>query len=221
MVTATILAGIMIAGCSGSDDSAGTETVGATEAIADTTVAATAEPTTTLRPRPERTTTTLRPRRERPATTTTLPSSVIPPGMYIVNDTILPGTYRAAAYWARLDASQEIIDNGLFMDCPSILIVDPTDSYIELGGGALPLAESIPMDPIAEGCTDGVFLVGLDILPGRYSVTAAGGDDAYWARLDGTLEIIDNDLGPGQRIVIVDPGDFALEIGGGTLAPLP
>ena len=37
---------------------------------------------------------------------------------------------------------------------------------------------------------------------------------SYWARLDGRLDIIDNDLSDGATIVIIEQSDFALEFTG-------
>jgi hypothetical protein len=34
---------------------------------------------------------------------------------------------------------------------------------------------------------------------------------SYWARIDRTLDIIDNDLSDGATIVIIEQSDFALE----------
>jgi hypothetical protein len=189
-----------------------TDTAPAIEETATTDAPATTEtPDTT-----EAATTTT----ESTTTTTTIPDPTISGGVYVVGTDIQPGVFRVGGYWARLDAAQEIIDNGLTDNCPNIMVVQPTDAYVEISGGALRIEDSFPIDPIAEGCTDGVFLVNLDVQPGRYSVTGGTGGSSYWARLDGTLDIIDNDLGEGTRIVIVDATDFALEING-TLTPMP
>lgn len=60
---------------------------------------------------------------------------------------------------------------------------------------------------------DGLFVVGIDIEPGRYR--SDGGPSCYWARLtaDGT-DIIDNYLGEGQTIVTVQATDGLLEVSG-------
>ena len=57
-------------------------------------------------------------------------------GIYRVGADIEPGTYRSpgpsnsACYWARLDAQDEILDNGLSHG-PSIVNVQPTDAAVE------------------------------------------------------------------------------------------
>lgn len=60
---------------------------------------------------------------------------------------------------------------------------------------------------------DGVYVVGVDIEPGRYR--SDGGSSCYWARLtaDGT-DIIDNYLGDGQAVVTVQATDGLLEVSG-------
>ncbi|HEV7757952.1 MAG TPA: hypothetical protein VGO78_03145, partial [Acidimicrobiales bacterium] len=93
------------------------------------------------------------------------------------------------------------------------------DAYVEINGGALALADVPKIDPIAEGYTDGTYLVGTDIAPGRYNVTSAG-TSAYAARLSADGEIIDNDLSEGNVIVIVQEGDWALSYTG-AIAPMP
>jgi hypothetical protein len=184
-----IVLALVVAACSSSDTAA------------ETTVApiSTAPATTT-----EATTTT---------TTTALP--VIGPGTYIVPDEVAADTYRLAGYAARLDDELEIIDNYLIGDNGfGIVIVLPTDSYLEVDGGVVTVeAFGHPLDPIAEEFTSGVYLVGFDIAPGRYRVQPEDGT-SYWARLDGTLDIIDNDLSDGATIVIVKQSDFALEFTG-------
>ena len=149
------------------------------------------------------------------ATTTTTALPVIGPGTYIVPDEVAADTYRLAGYAARLDDELEIIDNYLIGDNGfGIVIVQPTDSYLEVDGGVVTVeAFGHPLDPIAEEFTSGVYLVGFDIAPGRYRVQPEDGT-SYWARLDGTLDIIDNDLSDGATIVIVKQSDFALEFTG-------
>src|SRR5690606_18174563 len=106
-----------------------------------------------------------------PTTTTTTP--IIESGTYVVPDDFAPGVYRVEGYWARLDEGQEIIDNDIVDDGLSLMNVAPTDAYIEINGAAIALADAPSVDPIAEGFTDGTYIVGTDIAPGRYNVTAA------------------------------------------------
>jgi hypothetical protein len=154
------------------------------------------------------------------ASTTTLPT--ISEGVYIVGQEIAVGIYRFSSYMARLDENLEIIDNGLVDGDRGLglMIVVEGDSYAEVSGEAILYDDLGPLDPVALGFTDGTYLVGYDVEPGRYRITPVDGVSAYWARLDDTMDIIDNDLGDGQLIVIVNESDWALEISG-TIEPLP
>jgi hypothetical protein len=167
----------------------------------------------------DETTTTVAPTTTAAPTTTTTTLAVVESGTYVVPDQFAPGTYRVEGYWARLDANQEIIDNDIVDSGLTLMTVAPTDAYVEINGGAVALAGLPQVDPIAEGWTDGTYLVGTDIAAGRYNVTPAG-SSAYYARLDADLEIIDNNISEGNVIAIVDPGDWALSYTG-TIAPMP
>jgi hypothetical protein len=154
----------------------------------DTSAAAssTEAPTTTTTEAPTTTTD--------PPTTTTTEPSVVESGTYVVPDQFAPGTYRVEGHWARLDAAQEIIDNDLVDSGLTLTNVAPTDAYVEINGAAIALVDLPQVDRIAAGWTDGTYLVGTDIAPGRYNVTSAG-FSAYFARLDANLEIINNNRG--------------------------
>lgn len=156
-----------------------------------------------------------------PTTTTTQPPApaMVESGTYVVPDQFAPGVYRVEGYWARLDANQEIIDNDIVDSGLTLMNVAPTDAYVEISGAAIALVDLPVVDPIAEGWTDGSYLVGTDIPAGRYNVTGAG-RSAYFARLDANLEIIDNNLSEGNVIAVVDPSDWAFSYTG-TLASMP
>jgi hypothetical protein len=162
---------------------------------------------------------------EAPTTTTTAPTATttVPPvvesGTYVVPDQFAPGTYRVEGHWARLDANQEIIDNDIVDGGLTLMNVALTDAYVEISGAALTLVDLPQVDPIAEDWTDGTYLAGTDIAPGRYNVTAAG-SSAYFARLDADLGIIDNNISHGNVIAVVQPGDRALSYTG-AIQPLP
>ena len=177
----------------------------------DTTAETTVAPTTTAPVTTTEATTTI----ATSPTTTTTALPVIGPGTYIVPDEVAADTYRLAGYAARLDDELEIIDDYWIGDNGfGIVIVQPTDSYLEVEGGVVTVeAFGHPLDPIAEEFTSGVYLVGFDIAPGRYRVQPEDGT-SYWARLDGKLDIIDNDLSDGATIVIIKQSDFALEFTG-------
>jgi hypothetical protein len=209
--TAALLV-IGVIGSAGADEAeqttaAGETTERSTEGESETTER---ETTTTER----ETTTTRAPT----TTTTTLP--IVKSGVYAVPAEFAPGTYRVSGYWARLDAAQEIIDNDIARDGLMLLDVQPTDAFVEINGEAIALADMPVVDPIAMGFTDGTYVVGVDIAPGQYRVTPGPSGNAYWARLDGGHEIIDNNFSEGQLIVVVQEGDYALSYSG-TLEVMP
>ena len=146
-------------------------------------------------------------------TTTTLP--VISAGTYIVGTEIEPGIYRVVGYWARLDETLDIIDNENSGDNGiAVLVVQPSDTYIEVSNEAAKLEDFPVVDPIALGYTEGTYLVGIDIQPGRYRITAIGDRSAYSARLDNTLDTIANDRNDGSVLLIIQPTDFAVKYSG-------
>lgn len=139
-------------------------------------------------------------------------------GVYVVGTEIKPGIYRVGKYWAREDKDQALLANDISGGCPTLVIVRPTDAYLKISGGAWD-ATTTSVDPLS--CRGGTFLVGKDkdIAPGRYRITPDG-NMAYWARLDSRLEIIANDVGSGQRIVVVRDKDFAVKFSGGKIEAL-
>lgn len=178
----------------------------------------TTAPTTTTSTSTTTTSTTTTTTTLPPTTTTTLP--IIGEGVYIVPDEVGLGTYRFVGYMARLDENLEIIDNALVDEGFGLMVVLEGDAYAEISGEAILYDAFGPVDPVEQGFSDGTYLVSYDIAPGRYRITPPSGRSGYWARLDQTLEIIDNDLGDGQLIVIVNESDFALTFTG-TIEPLP
>ena len=107
----------------------------------------------------------------------------------------------------------EIIDNYLVADPQTgIVIVQPTDSFISVEAWMI-LVEDYggPIDPIAKGLWNGVYLVGYDIEPGRYEIFPRDGGVPYWARLDDEMEIIASETGDGTLEVTVEASDFAFE----------
>jgi hypothetical protein len=208
----------LLAACGGDDaPAAAPATTAAPAATAEpATTAATDAPTSTAKPgtttaKPS-TTAAPAPTTTVPPTTTTAKSQVIKAGTYVVGTEIQPGTYRVAKYWARLDANQEIIDNDLTDEGFTLVHVQPTDAFVKFSGPALAMTDSDPVDPIAKGDEGGSYLVGYDVQPGQSQVSSD--ENAYFARLDESGDIIDNDLGEGSVIVTVQPTDWALEYRG-------
>jgi hypothetical protein len=66
------------------------------------------------------------------------------------------------------------------------------------------------------GITEGTYMVGKDIKPGRYR--SNGSDTCYWARLKGvsgeTDDIIANSISPGPQVVVIKRSDVAFMTSG-------
>ena len=139
-------------------------------------------------------------------------SDVFGSGTYIVGTDIQPGTYRVFGYWARLDDGRNVIEaDAVYEHGVGLMNVVPTDSYVEITGGAHPLASSGILDPVADGFTTGTYLVNWDVQPGRYRLSAINGS-SYYALLDATGGIIRSSATEGDTVVIVAATDWALTL---------
>lgn len=142
-------------------------------------------------------------------------SAEISAGTYVVGSEIEPGFYRSSRYWSRLDANQDIIDNDLVWgDGWTLVEIKSSDKYIEFSGVAYALEDMPVLDPIAEGFTEGSYLVGVDIQPGTYRINAEGDSMAYGSRLACDRDILDNDLNSGSVILTVKSSDCMFEFRG-------
>lgn len=140
--------------------------------------------------------------------------NLIPSGTWIVGSEIKPGIYRVAGYYAVLDENNEILNNdGVYSDTAlTIAVIKESDSYFEVNGEAI-LIDHLPVyDPLANSVTEGTYLVGIDIQPGRYRVEDES--YAYAARLDENLEIISNEGNSGNVLITIKDSDFAVQITG-------
>jgi hypothetical protein len=71
--------------------------------------------------------------------------------------------------------------------------------------------------PAQTSWTSGTYLVGTDVQPGTYRVLPTDGSipHSYWARLDKSGNIIDNDLvEDGPSVVTIKASDFAIKVTG-------
>jgi len=230
VVLLLVIAGI--AGGGEDDESSDSDsTTPATEAPVETdptteTTEAPAEtepPQTTSAPTTAAPNTTAAPTTTSPPTTTTPPLTVYGPGTLIAPDEIPLGTYRTVGYTALLDNDLEIIDNNLISgDGFGLLVVAEGVPFIEIGDEVAPIEEFGLVDVLAENAagtiTEGIYLAGFDIPPGRYRVEANPGDDnAYAASLalepNGEFDIIDNELGP-SIIIDIPEGAWGFEFRG-------
>jgi len=142
------------------------------------------------------------------------PLPVVEAGTYVVGGDVSPGVYRVIQYWATLDANEEILNNEFVLDNGLALAVIPAGArLVKFSGEAVAVNHTASLDPIAAGYTDGTYLVGNDIEPGRYRVSNPG-ELAYGARLDATLDIIANDLNENSIILTIQPTDYAFTFSG-------
>ncbi len=65
-------------------------------------------------------------------------------------------------------------------------------------------------DMLSAPKTDGIFSVGVDILPGKWRSTGIS-TDCYWARLDVNQDLLDNHLGFAGGTVNILETDYAVE----------
>ena len=153
-----------------------------------------------------------------PAESDDVGSAILGSGTYLVVDEIDYGVYRVAGYWARLDTDFSIIDNdGVYDNGIGLMVVRQGDTYIEISGEATPLEDLPVASPLALGFTEGTYLVGVDIEPGRYRISDP--DYAYAARLDSSLSIIDNAGNSGSVTIEIRPSDYAFTLTG-AITPL-
>jgi hypothetical protein len=139
---------------------------------------------------------------------------VIPPGTYLVGSEVPTGVYRVVRYWETLDDRDMILDNELALDNGlTLAVVTSAATYVQFAGEAVSVRDRPSVDPLGEGFTEGTYLVGADLAPGRYRVRSAD-SLAYAARLDTDLDIIDNDLNQGSVILTVTPSDYAFRFRG-------
>lgn len=139
-------------------------------------------------------------------------------GFYQVGVTILPGRWRStgrstSCYWARLDASQELLGNH-FGDAGGTVNILPSDYEVEFSDcGTWEYVENETPLLAADAASpkgNGFYTVGLEIAPGRWRSTGSN-DDCYWARLDGSQEIIDNHFGSAGETVTVAASDYEVQ----------
>ncbi len=156
--------------------------------------------------------------------TPTVNTNLLEPGTYLVGKDIKPGLYKGQAgtdtcYWARLKDVSGTVDLIIANDNSSgqfYILVKDSDYALQTACELL-LFTTLPT-PAAQMPTNlaaGMYLVGIDIQPGKYQ-GQAGTDTCYWARLkdvSGTVDlIIANDNSSGQFYIQVSKSDFALTV---------
>lgn len=146
------------------------------------------------------------------------PAPAFGDGTHVVGQTFEPGRYRAVdvsnCYWERLsdlsgdfDAliANDIVDGGSVI----VDIADGDEAFTSQRCGDWYPIDDTPVAEVGGELDDGVWLVGVDVAPGRY--TAPGGESCYWERLSSFSGDFDalraNDIVDGAAVVDIQPDD--------------
>ena len=140
-------------------------------------------------------------------------SAVIPAGQYVVGTDVAPGLFRFAGYVARLDSEMEIITNESVRSGLGLVRVLEHDNYFEVSGEAVRIEDYPSYDVMGNAPRGGIYLVGVDIMAGRYRIHGEG-RSAYYATYDRQMNRTGNDLNKGSLILNLSPSVFALEFTG-------
>lgn len=149
----------------------------------------------------------------------------VPPGTYEVGKEIAPGIYRGVASenlickWARLRSLEEDPDNisamGIYDEGQFYVEILESDKAFTTECPLVSIENVQPRDPLLTSLTPGVYLVGLDIGPGRYQGDPGEDLFCFWQRL---RNLVGDDESttewglPGEKFVVeVDPTDYAVE----------
>ena len=153
-------------------------------------------------------------------TSTTVPTddelaaATIGSGTYVVPGELQFGFYRVAGGWTVRDAGGAALDADAVDPTSvgfSLLSVGTDAATVEIDGEAVGLDFVPVFDPIAEGAVQGTYLVGTDVAPGTYRVTAPDGAAAMRLALaeSGEWEIIE-ELAGADVTITIEPADFAI-----------
>ena len=152
------------------------------------------------------------------------PPRCVDPGTYEVGEDCPPGVYRGEARegsickWARLsDLNQDpesIIAMGLH-EGPFYVEVQSDDIAFTTECELAPIAQLEPRDPLLTSVPPGMYVVGLDIAPGKYKGEPQEDLFCFWQRLSNFRGEDDSTIAwdlPGEEYVVeVDTTDFAVE----------
>ncbi|MCP8615748.1 hypothetical protein [Salirhabdus salicampi] len=147
-------------------------------------------------------------------------------GTYRVGDEIQPGLYRSSGnitYWARLSGFSgeldDIIANGNPAGVAIVEIKEGDEGFESSGEGQWIFIKDDYEGELRTKFSDGTYIVGKDIEPGRYRSNGGGEFGGYWERLanfSGELEdIIANGNSEEQTIVEIKESDRGFRTSGG------
>ncbi len=160
-------------------------------------------------------------------------------GHYIVGVDMAPGLWlndgkSSKCYWERANSTQDINDNYRGFG-GGVVMLRPTDfEFYTSGCGTWKMLDTnaLPAQPIetqAGPKKDGVYVMGVNLLPGRWR-SSGSGKRCYWALNTAEQKIIDNHYGLAGVIINIPPtavefqtsgcGTWTLTQGNGVGTPL-
>jgi hypothetical protein len=138
-------------------------------------------------------------------------------GFYLVGVDIAPGLWRstgtgAGCYWARQTMTQDLLDNDFGYAGGAVLIRPDDFEFYTHDCGAWTMLDTanlpaLPMEKQTAPKKDGVYIIGLNMAPGRWRSNGAG-SRCYWAKATSAQELTDNHYGAASVIVEIAPTDF-------------
>jgi hypothetical protein len=144
-------------------------------------------------------------------------------GFYVIGVDIAPGVWRstgpgAQCYWERTNITQDILDNDLDFAGGAVTIRPDDFEFYARGCGIWTMLDTnnlpaLPADKQRAAKKDGVYIIGLNMAPGRWRSNGLG-KSCYWEKSTVTQEIIDNHLGVASVIVEIAPSDFEFKAHG-------
>jgi len=130
-------------------------------------------------------------------------------GQWIVGTEVPPGLYRFSGSFSSLDASDNIRGIAVAYSGLGLAKVLPSDATVRINGEAIRADHYGAYDVLANKPSDGCYLVGIDIPPGRYRLSAPGGL-ASWFLYDQSMGLITLGNNPEQVLVTIDESVFAV-----------
>lgn len=129
-------------------------------------------------------------------------------GIHTVGTEIEPGLYRVKGRAETYTNDGQLVGQAHAVDGYGLLLVDAPANLVAVDGSITPIGD--PVDPVGNGWSDGTYLVGFDIEPGRYQI---GGMVSHLARYDDRLQLLSEVRGPGAELVVIEV-DYAVSIVG-------
>lgn len=140
-------------------------------------------------------------------------SQTIESGQWIVGTEVPTGLYRFSGSFASRDASDTIRTISVCYSGLGLAKVLPTDATVQINGQAIRADYYGSYDVLANSPSGGCYLVGIDIPPGRYRLSAPGGL-ASWSFFDRSMNLLSINNNPEQILVTIDESVFAVAING-------